>query len=238
MKKEKIKNNTIVICLIIIICLLLLLISLVLIKGKVKYKYYDDELIEINNKTKFEVKANILYNTTLAVLVKSNEKKPCIASVVVKMYNESGKQVLKDDFSDILFNDNSNVFTFALPVLDKEEYAGKIEVEVNKENISYSSTVDIDKVKYSINKKENEDNSLAVDVNFTNNNTENLSLLSGYIVAFKDNDIVDIQYFSHENVLVGSTVTSNVTFISNAGLESFDYDKIDVYITHIDGNLQ
>ena len=235
MKKDMIKN---IVISVLSLALIILIIVVFLVKGDIKYKYFDNDLVEINNKTNFKVKTNIINSSMLAVLLTSNEKKPCIASVVVKMYNESGKQVLKDDFSDILFNDNSNVFTFALPVLDKEEYASKIEVEVNKENISYSSTVDIDKVKYSINKKENEDNSLAVDVNFTNNNTENLSLLSGYIVAFKDNDIVDIQYFSHENVLVGSTVTSNVTFISNAGLESFDYDKIDVYITHIDGNLQ
>ena len=235
MKNEKIKNIIIGILSLVII---ILIVVMLFIKGSTKYKYYDDELIEINNKTEFEVKANVLYNTTLAVLVKSNEDKTYNGSVDIKAYDESGKQIISDNIEQLVLENNSNIFMFRLPDLDKKQYAGKIKISINKENVSYENKMDVDKVKYSLTKNANDDNSLTVDVNFTNNNIENLSLLDGYIVAFKDNDIVGVQYFNNENIEAGSSASAKATFIAGTGYKPFDCDKIDVYITHIAGNLQ
>lgn len=236
MKKEKIKDNTIIICLIIIICLLLLLISLVLIKGKVKYKYYDDDLISVNNSTNFKVQTNILDNNTLILLLTSNNDKTSNINVDVDFADEKGEKIDTQTVNGQVYAKNSSIFVFQVPNLKKDEYAGKIKINIKKDG-EYKNEIDISKIKCTINDKVDGENVLSVNAKCTNND-EPISYLGGDFVVFKGNDIVDIQYFSHENVLVGSTVTSNVTFISNAGLESFDYDKIDVYITHIDGNLQ
>ena len=235
MKKENVKNIIIgVLCLIVII----LIIIMFFIKGSTKYKYYDDKLIEINNKTEFEVKANILYNTTLAVLVKSNEDKTYNGSVDIKAYDELGKQIISDNVKQLVLENNSNVFMFRLPDLDKDQYAGKIKISINKEDVSYKNKMDVGKIKYSLTKKANDDNSLTVDVNFNNKKKKKLSLLDGYIVAFKDNDIVGVQYFNNENIVDDSNVSAKATFVAGTGYKPFEYDKIEVYITHIAGNLQ
>ena len=231
MKKEKIKDNTIIICLIIIICLLLLLISLVLIKGKVKYKYYDDDLISVNNSTNFKVQTNILDNNTLILLLTSNNDKTSNINVDVDFANEKGKKIDTQTVNGQVYAKNSSIFVFQVPNLKKDEYAGKIKINIKKDG-EYKNEIDISKIKCTINDKVDGENVLSVNAKCTNND-EPISYLGGEFVVFKGNDIVGVSSFSQENIQKNEMFEATSTFVSTDGTEKLDYDNAKVFITYI-----
>lgn len=231
MKKEKIKDNTIIICLIIIICLLLLLISLVLIKGKVKYKYYDDDLISVNNSTNFKVQTNILDNNTLILLLTSNNDKTSNINVDVDFANEKGKKIDTQTVNGQVYAKNSSIFVFQVPNLKKDEYAGKIKINIKKDG-EYKNEIDISKIKCTINDKVDGENVLSVNAKCTNND-EPISYLGGDFVVFKGNDIVGVSSFSQENIQKNEMFEATSTFVPTDGTEKLDYDNAKVFITYI-----
>lgn len=231
MKKEKLKDNIIIACLIIIICLILILISLVLIKGKIKYKYYDDDLISVNNSTDLKVQANILDNNTLILLLTSNNAKTSNINVDVDFNNEEGKKLDTQTATQQIYAKNSSIFIFQIPHLKKDEYAGNISVNIQKDEDD-TSKIDISKIKCSVDDKTDETNVLSVNAKCTNND-ESISYLGGDFVVFNGDDIVGVSSFSKDNVQKEETFEVNSTFVSTNGTEKLDYDKIKVFITYI-----
>lgn len=231
MKKESIKTIAII-CLSIVI--VILLVCMFLVSNNKYYKYYDDSLIKMNNKSNFEVTSNIIYDQTLAVLLTSKENKPNIGEVKVTFYNKKGEKVSSDNFSRTVYNGSATLFTFNVPLLKTDEFAGTISVEVNDKSMENNKdTVSIANIQQSISKNINNDKSLSIKANLVNKNTSDLSVLGGDIVAFKDGKIVASNSFYQENVKANDSFAVNVNFPSYSSDKAFEYDDIKLYITAI-----
>ena len=112
----------------------ILLAITIIRKGKseiVKYSYFDDDLLQVDNQSSFEVKSNIVDNENLLIYVSSNYDKSVLAVAEVIFRDEDGETIASDSSSLVVLNHSGQVFTFYLPSL-VGEYAGNIDI-VTKE---------------------------------------------------------------------------------------------------------
>lgn len=231
MNKEKIKTITIIAMSIIII---LLLICIIFMSNNKYYKDYDDSLIKINKSNSFDIKSNIIYNQTLGVLLSTNDKTSNIGKVTVTFYNKRGKAILSDSISKAVYSGSATLFTFNLPSLDSDDYAGTIKIDVDKETMENNkNNVTIDKINQVIEKNIDSDKNLSVKTTLTNNNNVDLSVLGGDIIAFKDGKIVATSSFYQENVKANDSFNIEVKFPPYNLNQTFEHDEIKVYINAI-----
>ena len=104
----------------------------------VKYKYYSDNLIKLDNDDFYDTHVNIVDNHYLGVLVSSDLSVPSVVSVAVTFYGGDGKELSTEQTSSIVFANNHVILPFLLPDLDNQ-YAGNIDVVVTGEE--YTVTV-------------------------------------------------------------------------------------------------
>lgn len=231
MNKEKVKT-IVIICLSVVV--VILLICMLFRENNKYYKYYDDDLIEIDNNGDFNVTSNIIYNQTLGVLLQGNDKKSKIGKVKVTFYNKKGKEIFSDSSSRAVYNGSATLFTFNLPSLESTDYAGAIKIDVDKESMENNKdNVTIDKINQIIEKNIDGDNNLDVKATLTNNNSTDLSVLGGDVVAFKDGKIIATSSFYQESVKVNGSFNVEVKFPPYNFEQKFEYDDIKVYITAI-----
>lgn len=231
MNREKIKS-IVIICLSIVV--IVLLICMLFVKNNKYYKYYDDDLIEINNSGGFKVNSNIIYNQTLGVLLSANDKTSKIGKVKVTFYNKKGKEIFSDSMSRTVYGGSATMFTFNLPLLEDNDYAGTIKIDIDKESMENNKTnVAIDNINQVIKKNIDSDNNLSVKATLTNNNSADLSVLGGDIVALKDGKIVAFSSFYQENVKVNDSFNVEAKFPPYNFNQAFEYDDLKLYITSI-----
>ena len=115
--------------------LAILLAITIIRKGKseiVKYSYFDDDLIQVDNQSSFEVKSNIVDNENLLIYVSSNYDKSVFAVAEVIFRDEDGETIASDSSSLVVLNHSGQVFTFYLPSL-VGEYAGNIDIVIKEQ---------------------------------------------------------------------------------------------------------
>ena len=113
----------------------ILLAITIIRKGKseiVKYSYFDDDLIQVDNQSSFEVKSNIADNENLLIYVSSNYDKSVLAVVEVIFRDEDGETIASDSSSLVVLNHSGQVFTFYLSSL-VGEYAGDIDIVIKEQ---------------------------------------------------------------------------------------------------------
>ncbi len=113
----------------------ILLAITIIRKGKseiVKYSYFDDDLIQVDNQSSFEVKSNIADNENLLIYVSSNYDKSVLAVAEVIFRDEDGETIASDSSSLVVLNHSGQVFTFYLSSL-VGEYAGDIDIVVKEQ---------------------------------------------------------------------------------------------------------
>lgn len=113
----------------------ILLAITIIRKGKseiVKYSYFDDDLIQVDNQSSFEVKSNIVDNENLLIYVSSNYDKSVLAVAEVIFRDEDGETIASDSSSLVVLNHSGQVFTFYLPSL-VGEYAGNIDIVIKEQ---------------------------------------------------------------------------------------------------------
>ena len=113
----------------------ILLAITIIRKGKseiVKYSYFDDDLIQVDNQSSFEVKSNIADNENLLIYVSSNYDKSVLAVAEVIFRDEDGETIASDSSSLVVLNHSGQVFTFYLPSL-VGEYAGNIDIVIKEQ---------------------------------------------------------------------------------------------------------
>ena len=127
------KKNIVIIILLFIVAILLAIT--IIRKGKseiVKYSYFDDDLIQVDNQSSFEVKSNIADNENLLIYVSSNYDKSVLAVAEVIFRDEDGETIASDSSSLVVLNHSGQVFTFYLPSL-AGEYAGNIDIVIKEQ---------------------------------------------------------------------------------------------------------
>ena len=115
--------------------LAILLAITIIRKGKseiVKYSYFDDDLIQVDNQSSFEVKSNIVDNENLLIYVSSNYDKSVLVVAEVIFRDEDGETIASDSSSLVVLNHSGQVFTFYLSSL-VGEYAGDIDIVIKEQ---------------------------------------------------------------------------------------------------------
>lgn len=127
------KKNIVIVILLLVVAILLAIT--IIRKGKseiVKYSYFDDDLIQVDNQSSFEVKSNIADNENLLIYVSSNYDKSVLAVAEVIFRDEDGETIASDSSSLVVLNHSGQVFTFYLSSL-VGEYAGDIDIVIKEQ---------------------------------------------------------------------------------------------------------
>lgn len=231
MKKEMIKNVMIGVLGVIILCLVFALIFVKKADTIVKYKYYNDDLINVNNESFLDIKANILDNRRLIILLTSDENVGSSGNLNVEIYNSENEKINENKSEYFVARNSGSIIEINLPELG-ENYAGTVKVNVGKENeIDDDNIPDASGLKYEVNKTIGEDNVTNLAIRFTNNKEE-IKYFSGTVVAFKDDNIVDFNNFHQENIAANKDFTVNASLtpsIKANGSVPLNYDKLEFY---------
>lgn len=231
MKKDLVKNIVIGVLGVIVLALVLALIFVKKADTIVKYKYFNDDLISINNESFLKVKANILDNRRLIILLTSDEKVSASGSLNIEIYNSENKKINENKSDYFVARNSGSVVEINLPDLG-DNYAGTVKINVGKENeIDDENISGASELKYEVEKNISNDNMTNLTIHFTNNK-ENLKYFSGVVVAFKDDNIVDFNTFYQKNVTANNDFTVNTTLassITSTGTKALDYDELKFY---------
>lgn len=229
MKKDMIKN--IVIAILSVLVLVLIIILIVNMNTKeIKYKYFNDDLIEIDSSKSFEVQANILSDNSLAVLISSDNSDNLECVLSVEAEDEKGKSVLDEERNYIMLGKSKNIAVFNLPGLGSEN-AGKIKIKVNEVKTNYEEKIDAKKITHKVSYKDGENQMIDVTINFINGNDTKITDFAGYLIAYKDDKIVGLNSFSAENIEPHATFTIDTFLTPNIDvnqMSKLDFDKLEV----------
>lgn len=234
MGKDKFKNIIIGVMAMVILILICILIFGKVNSCEVKYKFYDDNLIEIKNDSSLKVQANVYDNRSLAILLTSNNSKEVAGNISVKAYNEDGDVLLSDNNYHILFARGQALSIFNLPDL-KNKNAGKIEIMVKEEETDYKGDIDVSKIKYTTSFTVAEKKETSINVNLKNENSKIINKLSGYVIALKNNKIVGVNVIEVSNIGadgVTTKTTLNPNIMSDE-LKALEFDKLSLVIVSV-----
>lgn len=229
MNKEKIKSIMLIVLTIVIICLIA---CMVFSPKKVRYKYYDNDLIEINNLTKFQTQANITANNALAIILESNEKNTYYGKIEVKMYNEEGKEISKETKEQLILPKNGTIYSFKLANLN-DHYAGKIKIKITKEKVASQNNVDISQINYNVKKTFVENNNTHINFELINNTNTKINHLTGHVVAQYKDQIVDFTSFDIDDFDIDIKKEQEIIFPAyefSGELQKIKYDNLKVFI--------
>ena len=217
----------------------ILLAITIIRKGKseiVKYSYFDDDLIQVDNQSSFEVKSNIVDNENLLIYVSSNYDKSILAVAEVIFRDEDGETIASDSSSLVVLNHSGQVFTFYLPSL-VGKYAGNIDIVIREQETNQQTDFSTSDIKL----KESHTITEEMNTNFTiqiqNNSNFLIQSFTGMMVGLKDDEIVAVDSFSSNNILANSSNTSSAVFYfntENQGIMSRDYDTLLMFPVYIE----
>ena len=200
----------------------------------VKYQFYDDDLIEIDNQTSMDVQANVVDSGTLGVLVTSNLNDFFLIKVEVNYYDDDYEIVSTLTNEATVFDHGKQFFMFLLPDL-YEKYAGAIDIKVTAEKTDDGlvSTSELE-----MTETHSVDDTLTTNFNVqvTNNSDDNIPGFLGGIVLLKENKVVGYQFFNLYDLNAHSTLSSEITFNSKMDFSDYlavDFDEVILFPTSI-----
>ena len=227
---DMIKNVALV-----ILSILVIVLGCILIFGNkvIKYKYYNDNLLNIKNNSSLTVKANVVdYNSLVIVL--SNSNQDLTGVVNIKVYNDLGKKILDEENQYTISKNNKAISFSSLPDL-KDDNAGKIEVTITEKSDS-KTEYDLSKIKTETAYTVGEDNVVQVNLKLTNQLSKAINNIYGYVVAYQDDKIVAINSFNENDIKPNDTkeilVDLSATNILNE-IEKLEFDKLEAIVTYI-----
>ena len=194
----------------------------------VRYKFYDDDLIKIDNQTSMDIQANIADLDTLIVLVSSKSEDNIEVSVNVVFYDESYQKVSTEGLDLIVLGHGKQVFTLSIPEL-YEKYAGDIEVQVSENKVDNSVAISSDDIEMTETHTVDENLNTNFNVSITNNSDIDITNFSGGILLLKEGKIVGFRIFSQDNFAAHSTVSSTSAFgteLVNSQSVAIDFDEV------------
>ena len=194
----------------------------------VRYKFYDDDLIKIDNQTSMDIQANIADLDTLIVLVSSKSEDNIEVSVNVVFYDESYQKVSTEGLDLIVLGHGKQVFTLSIPEL-YEKYAGDIEVQVSENKVDNSVAISSDDIEMTETHTVDENLNTNFNVSITNNSDIDITNFSGGILLLKEGKIVGFRIFSQDNFAAHSTVSSTSVFgteLVNSQSVAIDFDEV------------
>lgn len=231
------KKNIVIIILLFIVAILLAIT--IIRKGKseiVKYSYFDDDLIQVDNQSSFEVKSNIVDNENLLIYVSSNYDKSILAVAEVIFRDEDGETIASDSSSLVVLNHSGQVFTFYLPSL-VGEYAGNIDIVIKEQETNQQIDFSLSDIKLEESHTITEEMNTNFTIQIQNNSNFLIQSFTGMMVGLKDDKIVATTSFSSENLLANSSNTVNAMFYFytvNHETKVRDYDELLMFPTYIE----
>ena len=217
----------------------ILLAITIIRKGKseiVKYSYFDDDLIQVDNQSSFEVKSNIVDNENLLIYVSSNYDKSVLAVAEVIFRDEDGETIASDSSSLVVLNHSGQVFTFYLPSL-VGEYAGNIDIVLKEEETHQQLDFSTSNISLEESHIITEDMNINFTIQIQNNSSTNIQSITGMIVGIKDDKIVTATSFSSDTLLANSRNMVNAIFyfyMDQYEIKSRDYDELLMLPTYIE----
>ena len=217
----------------------ILLAITIIRKGKseiVKYSYFDDDLIQVDNQSSFEVKSNIADNENLLIYVSSNYDKSVLAVAEVIFRDEDGETIASDSSSLVVLNHSDQVFTFYLPSL-VGEYAGNIDIVLKEEETHQQLDFSTSNISLEESHIITEDMNINFTIQIQNNSSTNIQSITGMIVGIKDDKIVTATSFSSDTLLANSRNMVNAIFyfyMDQYEIKSRDYDELLMFPTYIE----
>lgn len=228
--KDMVKNIVIA-----VLSIIVLVLSCVLIFGNkvIKYKYFNNELLTVDNNSSFKVMADVVDYRSVVVVLSSDVKKNLTGVVKVKAYDDSGKKLAEEETRHVILSGCKAVSIVNLPDLG-DENAGKIEVTVTENEDTYDNQFDVSKIDSKTEYTVDENKIVHVNLQLINNASQKIQDLFGYIVAYKGDEIVAVNSFNGNNIEVGGSFNTSAdlsaTSISNT-VKDLDFDKLEAIIT-------
>lgn len=190
------------------------------------YKQYCDQLIKVEDSGIYEVQANVVNNSYLAVLLTSTTDTSTVAHVTASFSNNAGKEIFGESVGVLVLSNNHGLATVRLPDLGNH-YAGAINISIIYEEVD-REFADASNISYETS------DTLPLSLTITNHNSYNVSNLNTQVVAFRNNKIIDIETFYDEQVLSQATVTKESSvFLANDD-NSVPYDNLLVFALSAD----
>ena len=191
--------------------------------------------IKVVNAAGYDVTANTISNdNAVAILLKETEGANQMLKVKFDLSDENGNTISSEEqYLPILENSYA---ASSIPLIDadgKSLGVKTVEINISKEG-DYMNQLQANLFDY--------DSSNSIDgrkinttLNITYQGNENLPMISGSVVALKENKIIGIRSFSKENITANSTSTISVDPIEVLSVEDAtnSYDNILVFVNNL-----
>ena len=191
--------------------------------------------VKIVEAAEYDITANTINNdNAVAVLLKETEGTNQMLKIKFDLLDKNGKtNSSEEQYFPILGNSYA---ASSIPLIDadgKSLDVKTVEINISKEG-NYMSQLQANLFDY--------DSSNSIDgrkinttLNITYQGNENLSMISGNVVALKENKIIGLIPFTKENVMANSTSTISVDPIEVLSVEDAtnSYDNILVFVSNL-----
>lgn len=191
--------------------------------------------VKIVDAAEYDITANTINNdNAVAVLLKETEGINQMLKIKFDLLDENGKTISSEEqYFHILGNSYA---ASSIPLIDadgKSLDVKTVEINISKEG-NYMSQLQANLFDC--------DSSNSIDgrkinttLNITYQGNENLSMISGNVVALKENKIIGLIPFTKENVMANSTSTISVDPIEVLSVEDAtnSYDNILVFVNNL-----
>lgn len=244
MNKDRIKN-------IVIVALLLITIGLVGCFGvndkkeevgeRIIYQGYHDDLIKIGSQINANVVANLIEdNHYLAVYIGSKEERSIKLDVTLKIIEETGNLFYTGKGYTYQLTQGAKVaFVIPLPELNHEKLKEMV-LDIKKSSEDTESQ-DLSQFTFNVQTEEDDYHNIISSASINYGGNQPLSILSGTMIAWKNNKIIDLIGFEMEHVNSGETMVpfdlvlqSVLEKTSETVLEekARQYDKIEAFVNY------
>lgn len=200
--------------------------------NSIMFNTYDDRLIQVENKTELEVKANLFGSKrNLGVLLTTKKERNELVTLSYKVIDENDKEVASESTTTVVLGEEKSGYCFSLPELDGV-ILKRIIIEVTTQEFAEGKAYNVDAFTSNINKQEDENKNINLTTNWQYHGSEDISQVTGLIVAMKENKIVDMGFFRTN--IENKQFTTNTTFanqLKNNELLPLEYDSLEAFVT-------
>ena len=211
-------------------------------KNETVYKTHEYLIENINNELPDFIKINkqtIIEQMHDLIIDISTDKSIIDSKMIIEYYDENAELVEKEEYAiGLLLKENNFIISSSIPILT-DKYSGKIKVSMETndfDSVNYEGE-SLDKSKLNLNATGSinlANNELNINITGTNNFNQKISNLSGYVLIYDKDKIINIAFFSAENeIAVGENININTkTFIPTDDTTK-NYDNLKVVINNL-----
>lgn len=214
----------------IIICFLLILYGLYyyILKNKEvnsneQREYYKESDFVYENFNDINVNSTI-YGNNEFILLLNTTKNILSSEIEITFYDINNLEIDKENYNtNFISKDNPYIINGILPKM-KNRYAGKINVKITPNYLEKDTKI-LDKNELIFSLDVNEINNKAeITFNSANPYTQIIHSASCYFLAYKDEQLIEVQSSYFENIPIGGNISMKVDF--NNSKDEFDSIKI------------